>query len=90
MSIINYYDNLTSSITLISENINHQNNFWWNKLFENQTNESIDLAEFILRIFGGFVGVLLIISTLIGNILVILVVIRYNRMRTVTNILLAR
>lgn len=90
MSITNYYDNLTSSINLISENINHQNNFWWNKLFENQTNESIDLTEFILRIFGGFVCILLIISTLIGNILVILVVIRYNRMRTVTNVLLAR
>ncbi|KAH9427011.1 hypothetical protein DERP_015339 [Dermatophagoides pteronyssinus] len=46
-------------------------------------------SEIIFRLIGAIICVALIIVTIVGNVLVIIVVVRFHRMRTVTNILLA-
>lgn len=46
-------------------------------------------GEIALRIFGAIFCVMLIASTIFGNTLVIIVVVKFHRMRSVTNILLA-
>jgi hypothetical protein len=64
---------------------------WWQQVFSNNGFfEKITLQEILFRTFGTIICVAIILSTLIGNILVIVVVTRFHRMRTVTNILLAR
>ncbi|XP_076367817.1 D(1)-like dopamine receptor [Tachypleus tridentatus] len=51
--------------------------------------ETVTMGEWTYRILGTCVCVLLIAMTLVGNVLVITVVIRYRRLRSVTNLLLA-
>jgi hypothetical protein len=77
-------------LKLGNENANQFFN-WWQQLFSNSSFfEKITLQEILFRTFGTIICVAIILSTLIGNILVIVVVTRFHRMRTVTNILLAR
>ena len=47
-------------------------------------------GELVFRILGAVFCTAIILCTLLGNVLVIIVVFRFHRMRTVTNILLAR
>ncbi|XP_013776779.1 D(1)-like dopamine receptor [Limulus polyphemus] len=49
----------------------------------------VTIGEWTIRILGTCVCVLLIAMTLVGNVLVITVVTRYRRLRSVTNLLLA-
>jgi hypothetical protein len=64
---------------------------WWLHLFpQTYVDPSISLPDFLFRVFGVVLCFLLIICTLFGNILTVLVVKRFHRMKTVTNILLAR
>ncbi|KAF7490175.1 D(1A) dopamine receptor [Sarcoptes scabiei] len=58
--------------------LNSYSNFW-----------SLSRFDQSFRLIGATLCVALILTTLIGNILVIIVVVRFHRMRTVTNILLA-
>lgn len=51
---------------------------------------SITTIELAIRLVGAFFCILIILVTIVGNVLVIIVVARFHRMRTVTNILLAR
>lgn len=46
-------------------------------------------SELALRIFGAIFCIILIASTIFGNTLVLIVVVKFHRMRSVTNILLA-
>ncbi|KAH9522849.1 hypothetical protein DERF_006406 [Dermatophagoides farinae] len=50
---------------------------------------SLSSTEIALRLIGAIICIALIIVTIVGNVLVIIVVARFHRMRTVTNILLA-
>lgn len=59
----------------------------YHTLFES---EPVSTIELVFRLIGAFFCVLIILTTIIGNVLVIIVVTRFHRMRTVTNILLAR
>lgn len=47
-------------------------------------------GELVFRLLGAIFCILIILCTIVGNVLVIIVVTRFHRMRTVTNILLAR
>ena len=47
-------------------------------------------GELAFRILGAVFCTLVILCTIVGNVLVIIVVFKFHRMRTVTNILLAR
>ncbi|XP_053207111.1 beta-2 adrenergic receptor-like [Panonychus citri] len=51
--------------------------------------EEIEPRDMVTRIIGVIIGCLIIVGTLFGNILVIMVVYKYRRMKSVTNILLA-
>lgn len=51
---------------------------------------SITTGELIFRLVGACLCICIILATIVGNVLVIIVVARFHRMRTVTNILLAR
>ncbi|CAG2110373.1 unnamed protein product [Medioppia subpectinata] len=63
---------------------------WWQKFFNTKhLLEDVSVKEIVFRSFGAFLCLLIVLTTLVGNILVIVVVTRFHRMRTVTNILLA-
>ncbi|CAG2163782.1 unnamed protein product [Oppiella nova] len=63
---------------------------WWQKFFNTKhLLEDVSTKELVFRSIGAFLCILIIITTLVGNILVIVVVTKFHRMRTVTNILLA-
>lgn len=47
-------------------------------------------GELVFRLLGAVFCIFIILCTILGNVLVIIVVTRFHRMRTVTNILLAR
>lgn len=89
---LNYYKNQIS----LEGKFNESNNFtvdvkWWLNFFpEKYVDNQMNLSEFLFRIFGVFVCSILICLTLFGNVLTITVVLRFSRMKTVTNILLAR
>jgi hypothetical protein len=77
-------------LKLGDENANQFFNWWQQVLSNSGFFEKITLQQILFRTFGTIICVAIILSTLIGNILVIVVVTRFHRMRTVTNILLAR
>lgn len=83
------YDNYEFSS---DANVMNESEFMWWEHFVNYEiePERITFEMFLFRVFGAFVCILIILSTLVGNVLVIIVVARFHRMRTVTNILLAR
>ena len=85
---INETNNLTSNLASNSHLLNEK---WWLNFFPTKyVDEKLELSEFLFRVFGVFVCSILICLTLFGNVLTITVVLRFNRMKTVTNILLAR
>ncbi|XP_013787211.1 probable G-protein coupled receptor No18 [Limulus polyphemus] len=53
------------------------------------TGDSVSVGEWAVRILGACVCIMLITMTLVGNVLVIVVVARFQRLRSVTNLLLA-
>ena len=64
---------------------------WFLKFFPKKyVDAKMELSEFLFRVFGVFICSILLCLTLFGNVLTITVVLRFNRMKTVTNILLAR
>lgn len=64
---------------------------WWSTIFVTEyTAERVTFGEFVFRTIGAAFCILLVIATVFGNTLVIIVVAKFYRMRTVTNILLAR
>lgn len=65
---------------------------WWRSTFfpDDYVPEDIEPRDMITRIIGVIIGCLIIVGTLFGNILVIMVVHKYRRMKSITNILLAR
>ena len=63
---------------------------WWQHLFDRDILENVSAQEIVFRSVGTVICILIILLTLVGNILVIVVVTKFHRMRTVTNILLAR
>lgn len=68
---------------------NDQN--WWQQIFDGKNPlENVSTQEIVFRSIGTVICILIIMLTLVGNILVIVVVTKFHRMRTVTNILLAR
>lgn len=68
--------------------------YWFKSIISSshETTISDDLTEsqVIMRLFGAVLCILLILTTLFGNFLVVIVVAKNHRMRTVTNVLLAR
>uniref|UniRef100_T1KMN2 G-protein coupled receptors family 1 profile domain-containing protein n=1 Tax=Tetranychus urticae TaxID=32264 RepID=T1KMN2_TETUR len=64
---------------------------WWRSTFfpDDYVPEDIEPRDMITRIIGVIIGCLIIVGTLFGNILVIMVVHKYRRMKSITNILLA-
>lgn len=77
------------SATISNSTLLGNGSSWWTSLFDGSSDE-ISGKEFAFRLFGAFFCILLVTSTIFGNTLVIIVVARFYRMRTVTNILLAR
>ena len=76
---------------LNEESVDNSEQNWWQHLFDrNNILENVSTHEIVFRSVGTFICILIILLTLVGNILVIVVVTRFHRMRTVTNILLAR
>ena len=74
----------------LKESVDNSEN-WWQQIFDRKNIlENVSTQEIIFRSVGTFICILIILLTLVGNILVIVVVTRFHRMRTVTNILLAR
>lgn len=64
---------------------------WFLRFFPDKyVDTQMELSEFLFRLFGVFICSILLCLTLFGNVLTITVVLRFNRMKTVTNILLAR
>lgn len=95
MNIQVYTQNINSTYNEIkpklpNENMNQYMNWWQNFFSNNNLFEDIPIHEVLFRAFGAIICTVIILTTLIGNILVIVVVTRFHRMRTVTNILLAR
>lgn len=75
--------NFTSSLYLKDK--------WFLRFFPDKyVDTRMELSEFLFRLFGVFICSILLCLTLFGNVLTITVVLRFNRMKTVTNILLAR
>ena len=80
----------------MSENIetsvvNGEHKNWWQNFFDKKNVlDDVSTQEIVFRSLGAFLSILIILLTIVGNILVIVVVTRFHRMRTVTNILLAR
>lgn len=95
-SYLNYQNQLNVDTTSINETNATINSTlfeekWWLNFFPAKyMDEKLELSEFLFRVFGVFICSVLICLTLFGNILTIIVVLRFNRMKTVTNILLAR
>ncbi|RWS12323.1 beta-2 adrenergic receptor-like protein [Dinothrombium tinctorium] len=84
--------NLNSSETIDLNAIYNESDYkWWLKFFpDNEQSKNVTLFDFALRAFGIFIATLIICSTVFGNTLVIIVVRKFHKMKTVTNILLAR
>lgn len=82
----------TATATATAANLSVPTLSWWGELLDSEVESGADIAlsQFLLRVFGAFFCILLVTSTIFGNTLVIIVVARFYRMRTVTNILLAR
>ncbi|RWS29702.1 beta-2 adrenergic receptor-like protein, partial [Leptotrombidium deliense] len=70
--------------------LNASSGNWWNDLLpDNEYSRNATLFQFIFRAIGVFISSLIIITTIFGNTLVIIVVKKFHKMKTVTNILLA-
>lgn len=83
------YDMTEAIESTLADISQHKN--WWQKFFDRKNLlEDVSTQELVFRSFGAFFCILIILSTIVGNVLVIVVVTRFHRMRTVTNILLAR
>jgi len=93
MNIQVYSQNISSAYNQIESKLEDnqidRSPDWWQKSFINFF-EKISTQEILFRTIGAIICVVIILTTLVGNILVIVVVTRFHRMRTVTNILLAR
>lgn len=93
-NIHNYQNQFKSDVTSINETnstvLTYKDKWWLNFFPKKYVDENVELSEFVFRVFGLFICSILIFTTLFGNILTIIVVLRFNRMKTVTNILLAR
>jgi len=93
MNIQVYTQNISSAQieSKLEDNNIDESPHWWQKIFTNDNLfDKISTQEVLFRIIGTIICVVIILTTLVGNILVIVVVTRFHRMRTVTNILLAR
>ena len=85
-SILNELDS-----NIVEDSVNSEDQNWWQKFFNTKhILEDVTTKDIVFRSLGTIICILIILSTLVGNILVIVVVTKFHRMRTVTNILLAR
>ncbi|XP_054167378.1 beta-2 adrenergic receptor-like [Oppia nitens] len=88
-SIFYEFDNSLDKTNSINADHIHYHN-WFNRIFDREhLLEDVSTYEIVFRSFGALLCILIIITTIVGNVLVIVVVTKFHRMRTVTNILLA-